>query len=129
MSGSILLDSNFVIALFRQDAAAQSALLAAEQVFVPSIVLGELYYGAHKSERKEENVARIDRFAAASEVLLPDAESARHYGAIRDALRRKGRPIPDNDIWVAAIALHHGLTLMTRDEHLGEVEGLAVGSW
>jgi tRNA(fMet)-specific endonuclease VapC len=129
VNGSILLDSNFVVALFKQDPDAQSALLAAERIFVPSIVLGELYYGAQKSGRQEENVVRVDRFAAASEVLLPDVESARHYGAIRDALRRKGRPIPDNDIWVAAIARQHSLTLITRDAHFREIEGLAVGSW
>ncbi len=129
MSGSVLLDSNFIVALFEQDPGAQSALLAAERVFVPSVALGELYYGAQKSGRREENVARVDRFAAANEVLSPDVESARHYGAIRDALRRQGRPIPDNDIWIAAIARQHGLTLITRDAHFQAVEGLAVGSW
>jgi tRNA(fMet)-specific endonuclease VapC len=62
-------------------------------------------------------------------VLLPDVESARNYGAIRDELRRKGRPIPDNDIWVAAIARQHNLTLITRDTHFQEIEGLSIGSW
>lgn len=129
MSGSLLLDSNFIVALFGQDPGAQAALLAAERVLVPSIVLGELYYGAQKSGRKAVNVARVDRFAGAIEVLLPDVESARQYGAIRDALRRQGRPIPDNDIWVAAIARQHGLTLITRDAHFREVEGLALQGW
>jgi tRNA(fMet)-specific endonuclease VapC len=129
VSGSVLLDSNFIVALFEQDPGAQSALLAAERVFVPSVALGELYYGAQKSGRREENVTRVDRFAAANEVLPPDVESARHYGAIRDALRRQGRPIPDNDIWIAAIARQHSLTLITRDAHFRGVEGLAVGSW
>ena len=129
MSGSVLLDSNFIVALFQQDPGAQSALLAAERVCVPSVALGELYYGAQKSGRREENVARVDRFAAANEVLPPDVESARHYGAIRDALRRQGRPIPDNDIWIAAIARQHGLTLITRDAHFREIEGLTTEDW
>ena len=129
MSGSVLLDSNFIVALFEQDPGAQSALLAAERIFVPSVALGELYYGAQKSGRREENVARVDRFAAANEVLPPDVESARHYGAIRDALRRQGRPIPDNDIWIAAIARQHSLTLITRDAHFREIEGLIIEDW
>jgi tRNA(fMet)-specific endonuclease VapC len=129
VSGSVLLDSNFIVALFQQDPGAQSALLAADRVFVPSVALGELYYGAQKSGRREENLARVDRFAAANEVLSPDVESARHYGAIRDALRRQGRPIPDNDIWIAAIARQHGLTLITRDAHFREIEGLTTEDW
>ena len=129
MNGRVLLDANFIVAIFRQDPVAHAALLAAGRIFVPSTVLGELYYGARKSERQEANTARIDRFAAVNEVLLPDVESARHYGAIRDGLRRKGRPIPDNDIWVAAIARQHNLTLITRDTHFQEVEGLSIGSW
>jgi tRNA(fMet)-specific endonuclease VapC len=103
--------------------------VAADSVFVPSVALGELYYGAQKSGRREENVARVDRFAAANEVLSPDVESARHYGEIRDTLRRQGRPIPDNDIWIAAIARQHSLTLITRDAHFGEIEGLTTEDW
>lgn len=129
MNGRVLLDANFIVAIFRQDSAAHAALLAAGRIFVPSIVLGELYFGAEKSGRQKENMARIDRFAAVNEVLLPDVESARNYGAIREGLRRKGRPIPDNDIWVAAIARQHDLTLMTRDAHFQEIEGLSVESW
>ena len=129
MSGSVLLDSNFIVALFQQDPGAQSALLAAERVFGPSVALGELYYGAQKSSRREENVARVDRFAVVNEVLPPDVESARQYGAIRNALRRKGKPVPDNDIWVAAIARQHDLKLVTRDEHLREIEGLTTEDW
>lgn len=129
MNGSVLLDSNFVAALFKEDPDAQAALAVARDVFVPSIVLGELYFGARKSGRPAENLARVDSFAAASGVLLPDVESARNYGAIRDELRRKGRPIPNNDIWIAAIARQHSLTLITRDAHFQEVEGLSIGSW
>jgi tRNA(fMet)-specific endonuclease VapC len=77
VNGRVLLDANFIVAVFRQDADALAALMAAGRIFVPSIVLGELYFGARKSERQEANTARIDRFAAVNEVLLPDVESAR----------------------------------------------------
>jgi len=91
VSGSVLLDSNFIVALFEQDPGAQSVLLAAERVFVPSVALGELYYGAQESSRREENVARVDRFAAANEVLPSDVESARHYG--RSGMPCAGRAV------------------------------------
>ncbi|MBN2464848.1 type II toxin-antitoxin system VapC family toxin [candidate division WOR-3 bacterium] len=129
MNGNILLDANFVVALFNEESEAQAALLAAERACVPSVVLGELYYGARKSGRPEENMARVDRFAAASEVLLPDVDSARLYGVLRETLRRKGRPIPDNDIWIAAIARQHGLTLVTRDAHFSAIDELTVTGW
>ena len=129
MSGDVLLDTNIVIALMEKEPAAQQGLLSVQRHFVPSVVLGELYFGALRSARREENLARVDRFAATHEVLAFDAESARNYGAIRDELRRKGRPIPDNDIWVAAIARQHNLTLITRDAHFQEVEGLSTSDW
>ena len=129
MSGDVLLDTNIIIALMEKEPAAQQGLLSVQRYFVPSVVLGELYFGALRSARREENLARVDRFAATHDVLVFDAESARNYGAIRDDLRRKGRPIPDNDIWVAAIARQHNLTLITRDTHFQEVEGLSIGGW
>jgi tRNA(fMet)-specific endonuclease VapC len=129
VNGRVILDTNIVIALFEQERSAEYGLSRAEDSYVPSIVLGELYFGAVRSGRPKENVTRIDRFVATSKVLVPDAESARHYGAIRDALRRQGRPIPDNDIWIAAIARQHGLTLITRDAHFRDIDGLTTEDW
>ncbi len=94
-----------------------------------SIVLGELYYGALKSTRVEVNLARLDEFARSSTVLVCDTETARHYGQIKSKLRERGRPIPENDIWIAAVAIQHRFVLATRDEHFDEVEGLPVEKW
>lgn len=124
MAGRYLLDTNIVIALFADEAATRQALATAEEVFVPSIVVGELYFGAWRSERRPENIARIDEFAADSAVLGCDTETARQYGQIRSALRAQGRPLPENDIWIAAIALQYNLVLVTRDEHFGQVGDL-----
>ena len=107
----------------------ERGLASAEKIYVPSLVLGELYFGARASAQKDRNLARIDEFAAANAVLVPDVATAREYGVLKAALRAKGRPIPENDMWIAAIAQQHGLTLITRDAHFQEVEGLAVGSW
>jgi tRNA(fMet)-specific endonuclease VapC len=62
-------------------------------------------------------------------VLGCDTATARQYGRIKNALRARGRPIPDNDIWIAAIALQHDLTLLSRDRHFGAVAGLVVETW
>ena len=129
MNGRFLLDTNIVIALFAEDTSVQKGIMEAEQVFLPSIVLGELYYGAAKSLRTEENISRVDEFAAMSAVLGPNTATAKEYGDIKNALRNKGCPIPENDIWIAAITKRYGLTLVTRDEHFKEVEGIAIETW
>jgi tRNA(fMet)-specific endonuclease VapC len=76
MSGRCLLDTNVVIALFAGEPAIVGYLKGAEEVFVPSIVIGELYYGARKSSRVADNVARIDDFAASNVILSCDTETA-----------------------------------------------------
>src|SRR5438309_795514 len=128
MSGK-LLDTNIIIAPFAQDAAVQSQLAATQDVFVPSITLGELYYGARRSGRSAANLARIDQYAAHSTVLRCGTVTAQQYGEIRNLLRLKGKPIPENDIWIAAIAQQHQLTLVSRDEHFTAVYGLLVEKW
>lgn len=129
MSGRVLLDTNVVIALFANEAAIQQNLAVAVEVFVPAVVLGELHYGARKSAKAAENEARIAAFAAKSSVLPCDVVTARHYGEVKNGLRVKGQPIPENDVWVAATAIQHGLTLITRDSHFDAVEGLRFERW
>ncbi len=129
MSGRYLLDTNIIIALFADEAAVKENLAEAGEVFVPSIVVGELYFGALKSERANANLLRIDEFAASSVVFACDTETARRYGEIKNALRSKGQPLPENDIWIAAIALQHDLILVTRDLHFDEIDNLKVARW
>ena len=76
MSGRYLLDTNIVIAIFAEEANVQAQLAGAGEVFIPSIVLGELYFGARKSGRVEANLARIDEFAASNVVLECDTVTA-----------------------------------------------------
>ena len=123
-TGRYLLDTNIVIALFANEAAVQQRLAEANEVFVLSIVLGELSYGARKSARVTENLARIDDFVMSNTVLPCDTATAQQYGDIKNTLRAKGRPIPENDIWIAAIAMQYQLIVVARDEHFHEVDGL-----
>lgn len=125
------MDSNIVVAAFAEEQGVVQKLerTPTEQIFVPVVVLGEMYFGALKSQRQEANLKRVEEFADASNVLSVNAGVARHYGEVRDGLRRIGRPIPENDIWIAATALQHGLVLVTRDAHFEHVEGLRVEQW
>lgn len=129
MNGRFLLDTNIIIALFQAEPSVQENLVQAEQVFVPSIVIGELYYGAYRSGRVAENVTRVQEFAASNTILECDAITAQQYGQIKNALRVKGRPLPENDIWIAAIAQQYQLILVSRDQHFREIDGLSVESW
>lgn len=112
-----------------REASVLQQLEQAEMVQIPSIVIGELYYGAHKSTRSTENLARLDALVTTVAVLTCDTLTARRYGLVKDALRRQGQPIPENDIWIAAMALAHDLTLVTRDAHLSQVKNLAIIAW
>ena len=129
MNGRFLLDTNIVIAIFANDASVKDSLEKAEEVFVPIIVLGELYYGAQKSSRTKTNIARINEFAQTNSVLTCNTETSRQYGEIKNSLRLKGQPIPENDIWIAAIAKQYGMTLVSRDEHFKEIDDLVTMTW
>jgi len=129
VSGRYLLDTNVVIALFAHEASVVERMAGVDEVFVPSIVIGELYYGAQKSGQIQVNTARVDEFANANMVLNCDIETARRYGEIKAGLQKQGRPLPENDIWIAAIAMQSGLTLASRDEHFLQVGKLNVERW
>lgn len=129
MNGRCLLDTNIVIALFANDEKVKENLIKTDEVFIPSIVIGELFYGAYKSARAKENIQKIEELANQSVVLGCDSETSRIYGEIKYELSVKGHPIPENDIWIAAIAIQNELTLVSRDAHFDEVSKLRIESW
>ena len=94
MNGKYLLDTNVVIRLFAGEEAVQDRFEESHDVFLSTVVLGELFYGAYKSQRASENLAQIDDLAASTTVLECDAATARQYGAIRNELRGKDAPSP-----------------------------------
>lgn len=129
MSGKFLLDTNIIIAFFAGDARVRSGLDEAEEVFLPCVAIGELYYGARKSCRPDENLMRVDELVLMNVVLACDSETARRYGEIKDALRIKGQPLPENDVWIAALARQHDLMLVTRDAHFEQIDHLDMTTW
>src|SRR5215211_7215229 len=109
MSGNYLLDTSVLIELFAQDTDVLARLEKAESTFIPSIALGELHYGARKSSRIEKNLEQLEKLASQAVIVPCDAETSYWYGIVKEGLRKAGQPIPENDIWIAAIAFQHGL--------------------
>lgn len=129
MNGKFLLDTNIVIALFGNDYSVKKNIARAEEVYIPITVVGELYYGAFKSSKTEENLSHINNFINANTILTHDAETSKKYGYVKHMLQKKGRPIPENDIWIAAIALQFDLCLISRDGHFLHIDNLQKASW
>lgn len=114
MSGkNYLFDTNIVIGLFASELSIIEKIKSHTGVIlIPSIVLGELFYGAEQSSKKELNRKRIEEFAQTSLIAECDLDTARHYAIVKSYLKSKGTPIPENDIWIAALAQQHRLTLV-----------------
>jgi len=129
VNGKYLLDTNIIISIFAKDPQIRNRLANAEEVFVSCIAIGELCFGAYKSLKIEENLARINEFAINNTVLACDTDTARVYGDIKSHLKEKGQPIPENDIWIAAVAQQYSLILITKDSHFDLVENLKVEKW
>jgi len=128
-SGKFLLDTNIVIAFLEGESQVLSHLGLAAEVFIPAVAFGELFFGAANSGRPLENRRKLEQFAAASAIAVCDLAVAREYGFLKQQLKDKGRPIPDNDIWIAATAKRHGMILVTRDRHFKAVEDLETVDW
>ena len=124
MDGKYLLDTNIVIRLFAGDRTVLNWMEKTSEIYIPSIVLGELFYGAQKSANVESNTLKIIELSSHLINLSCDSETAKHYGEIKNDLRKRGRPIPENDIWIGAIAKQHSLTLASKDQHFKEIDNI-----
>jgi len=123
----LLLDTNAYTGLMRGSAAVVDRVRGAERVLISSIVAGELLYGFRHGARYERNRSQFESFLTRRLVdLVPvTLTTADRFGLIAAALRRKGGPIPSNDIWIAAHALETGADLISFDSHFSRIDGLA----
>ncbi len=130
---SLLLDTNICIAFLNgTDSTVRDHLLALPpaEVFLCSVVKGELILGARNSEFVDQNLRRLNEFFDAIQSIPFDDSAAGWYGSIRAQLKREGRLIGSNDLMIAAIALATDLTLVTRNEaEFHRVPGLRVTVW
>lgn len=128
MSGSYLLDTNIVIAFYGEDPNVLKKI-ANPKIYVPSVVIGELWYGAEKSKNKASNQSRILDLIKEVTVLPVTVDTSKHYAVVKNQLREQGKPVPENDIWIAAIAIEYDITLITRDKHFNNISGIKLEVW
>lgn len=129
VTGDLVLDSSAVIAVLRRVPGAQERLAEARELWLPLPALGELEYGVAHSAQPARQRAALDAFLPAVVLLPLTAETAALYGRLKAGLARAGTPIPENDLWIAALAVEHGWPLATRDAHFTRVPGLMVQDW
>lgn len=124
----IIIDTNFYVAFKRNDAEAVSLLRRADYIGVNTVILGELLAGFRCGNKERDNRAELDRFLDSARVnlLVVDDETSEFYAQVFSELRQKGRPIPSNDLWLAASALQHGLALATLDDHFTHISSILL---
>lgn len=130
MDGVILLDTSAYTALRKGHPGVAGKVRGARKVLFSLIVLGELEYGFRHGSRYRENRRELESFLDHPLVrfLPPTFTTAERFGRIAASLRRKGRPIPSNDLWIAAQAMETGAELVALDRHFSQVEGLALAN-
>ena len=111
------------------DAGVGEILRRQARAAIPVIVLGEFRYGIAQSRQRAVYEAWLESHLPGFDILAVTDDTAVAYAALRVALRRSGRPIPANDAWIAAQALQHGLSVLSRDQHFDSVPGLERRGW
>ena len=126
MEVRVALDTNRLTDLFQGDTELADRLGECDEVWIPLIVLAEIKAGFYGGSQQHRNEILLQSFLAKPTVgiLLPARETAEHYARLFVQLKRAGTPIPDNDLWIAALVLEHDLQLITRDQHFERVPQL-----
>ncbi len=127
-----LLDTNIVIYTLknRPEKVREAFNRHADQLCVSTVTLGELVYGAEKSQQPERNLAEVESLVARLQVLAFDSDAAIHFGQIRAELARSGRPIGPYDLMIAGHARSRGLVLVSNNvRELQRVPGLRLENW
>lgn len=120
-----LLDTNVIIQYIKGNHSLED-VFEEDDLFVSSVSIGELLYGAELSAKKEQNSAVYQDFCAELTEVSIDSAVASSYAKIKAQLKRDGHPIPENDIWIAACAMCHGLTVVTADRHFSYISNLLI---
>ncbi|GAN32666.1 MAG: type II toxin-antitoxin system VapC family toxin [Candidatus Brocadia sp. AMX2] len=126
MNGRISLDTNIVIRLFKNDPEITRTLAVVSTLCLPVPVIAEILFTTRNSSRQKENLKIYNEFIDVCDVLNITRKTANHYSSIRLELKQKGRPIPENDLWIASICREHNLPLLTGDAHFDNINDLRV---
>lgn len=124
----IIIDTNIYVAFKRNIQSVVEVLMKVEYIGINIIVLGELHSGFKGGSKENLNKQELEQFLDKPrvEVIPIDEITAEFYAQVYWNLRRKGNPIPTNDMWIAASALQYGLALFSLDAHFNKVNGLML---
>lgn len=125
----MILDTNALSAAADEDPAVLAILSRAEQIAIPVIVLGEYRYGIAQSRHRTYYSNWLDALILDCLVLNISEETTHRYAAINLELRQIGKPIPTNDLWIAALCRQYSLSILSRDQHFDFVPGNKRLEW
>lgn len=125
----MILDTNALSAMLGGHGIVTGIVASADSLEVPVVVLGEYKYGLLSSTKRPELEADLALILQGVRTLMVDRETAEHYARVRYTLQRIGKPIPVNDTWIAALALQHELSILSRDNHFDLVPGVRRVGW
>jgi len=123
-----LIDTNIYTHAFKGDPETVTVLQQTREIAICSVSIGELLSGFKAGSREKKNRAELAEFLDSPRVRLYgiDEDTAEFYATILNELRKKGEPLPTNDIWIASVAFQHGFPLFTKDRHFEHISGLIL---
>jgi len=125
----LILDTNALSAAADQHPGVVAILAEATEVELPVVAIGEYRYGIAQSRFKDRYGRWLDDLISDCRVLDINDGTTHHYAGINTELRKAGKPIPTNDLWIAALCRQHGISLLSRDRHFDVVKGLHRIGW
>lgn len=126
MSGKIALDTDVAIKFLNGNAQIAEILLNHSEICMPAIVAGELIFGALNSKHSDQNLAKHKKLIQRTRLLTVGEATAITYAKTRLSLKKKGRPIPENDLWIAALCIENKIPLFSNDAHFEDIEHLSI---
>ena len=115
-------DTSAIIHFFKGDEKIIQITKNLDEIFVSSTVVGELYYGAYASSNPQKHINQIESFLSSCNIVQIDITTSIIYGNLKSQLKKKGTPIPENDIWIAASSIEYKIPLFTTDKHFALME-------
>lgn len=125
----MILDTNAVSAMADKDSRLMEVIASGSSLALSFIAYAEFRYGLLGSKRPEGGIRLLADLTASIPLLLPDKETLEEYARVKDHLKRTGRIIPDNDIWIGALARQHDMPVLSRDRHFDFIPGIRRLEW
>ncbi|HXE08378.1 MAG TPA: type II toxin-antitoxin system VapC family toxin [Acidobacteriaceae bacterium] len=125
----MILDTNALSALAEGDPAIEPILRQAMQIGIPVVVLGEYRFGIAQSRERKNYESWLAEYLDRFRILDVTDDTSQRYAEVRLELKKAGKPIPANDLWIAALCRQHRLPILSRDGHFDAVQGLKRIGW